>query len=197
MERPEQVSAAGARGTELAVDAARTYYHAVSATNPTQSSLLLVMRHAETAPAPPGRSDFERPLTPRGAAEAVAMGRWLHSVCPELALIACSPAQRARETAHGLLTAFPERAPQIEWERTLYLAEPTVLVGLIAAYAPRPLLLIGHNPGLAEFVQWMTGADAQMPTAALIGLALAPDDGVLRPGAARIQIQMRPAQLRQ
>lgn len=195
MEPPEQVSAAGARRTELAVYAARTYYHAVSATNPTPSALLLVMRHAEAAPAPPGRSDFERPLTPRGVAEAAAMGRWLQSVCPELALIACSPAERARETARGLLAAFPARAPQIEWESTLYLAEPTVLVGLIAAHAPRPLLLIGHNPGLAEFVQWLTGVGAEMPTAALIGLALEPDDDVLRPGAARIQLQMRPTQL--
>ena len=197
MERPEQVSPTDAPRTELAVYATQTYYHGVCAPNPTQSSLLLVMRHAEATAAPPGSSDFERPLTPRGVAEAAAMGTWLQSVCPELALIACSPAQRARETARGLLAAFPAPAPQIEWQPTLYLAEPTVLVGLIAAYAPRPLLLIGHNPGLAEFVQWMTGADAQMPTAALVGLALAPDDGVLRPGAARIQIQMRPAHLRQ
>src|SRR3546814_16242265 len=52
--------------------------------------------------------------------------------------------------------------PRVRFEPSLYLAEPPALFAIIRA-APkrcRELLLIGHNPGLEEFAQRLTGSAA-------------------------------------
>ncbi|MFC7481813.1 SixA phosphatase family protein [Luedemannella flava] len=70
---------------------------------------LAILRHAK-ADNPPGVADLDRPLTPRGHADATAAGAWLaaKAILPDLVI--CSPARRTRETWHGValgLSAAP------------------------------------------------------------------------------------------
>src|SRR5690349_19664904 len=62
---------------------------------------LVLLRHAKSE-WPEGVPDHKRPLTARGRRDATAAGRWLRAHLDDLGhgldAVACSPAQRTRET---------------------------------------------------------------------------------------------------
>ncbi len=112
---------------------------------------LLLMRHAE-ALAATGTDDHARPLTPRGQSDARRAGEALAEAgCPDFALL--SDSRRTRETfeqVQGRLgVAIPHRVL-----RELYGASPDDILAETRDVPPtiRSLLIIGHNPGIADLV---------------------------------------------
>src|SRR5688572_27313979 len=107
---------------------------------------LVLLRHAKAAH-PDGIADTDRPLTPRGHADAAAAGAWLakQQLTPDLVL--CSPARRTRETWQGVRVAMGAD-PTVRYERDLYAAGAAELLDLVRATDPavRTVLVIGHNP---------------------------------------------------
>ena len=98
---------------------------------------------------------------------------------PDLALVSASA--RTRETVALLMAHWPAPAP-LDIQRGLYLAEaPAMLEALRAAPdEARTLMVVGHNPGMADLAFNLTAAgdpDARMrmmagfPTCALAVLA--------------------------
>jgi len=94
---------------------------------------------------------------------------------PDLALVSASA--RTRETVALLMAQWPAPAP-LDIQRGLYLAEaPAMLEALRAAPdEARTLMVVGHNPGMADLVMNLTAGgdpDARMrmmagfPTCAL------------------------------
>jgi phosphohistidine phosphatase len=116
---------------------------------------LLLIRHAEAAAQAP-HGDLQRPLTARGQADAARMGAYSQTsgLVPELALV--SPARRARDTLDVMLQEF-SRKPPCEIEQLLYGAGVDVLRTLLERISPciKTLLIVGHNPGLAEFARFL------------------------------------------
>jgi phosphohistidine phosphatase len=108
------------------------------------------MRHAKAAN-PDRVADVDRPLTPRGHADATAAGPWLAGRGYVPGLVLCSPARRARETWHGVATALTE-APTVRYERRLYGTSTGDLLGAVNDVDDGigVVLLIGHNPGLSD-----------------------------------------------
>lgn len=155
-----------------------------------------IMRHAEAVPQRPGERDFDRPLLARGADEASAMGRWLRTRMPGLAAVLSSPARRARMTTEAVLAAWDETPPPVTWSPALYLAELPVLVESLEQAEASPILLVGHNPGLEELVQYLfPGGEIGMSTAALCALEVRTVDGRISRGAGTLQAHMRPDRL--
>ncbi|MFE9097534.1 SixA phosphatase family protein [Streptomyces sp. NPDC007264] len=141
---------------------------------------LVVLRHAKSA-WPAGVPDQERPLAPRGRRDAPAAGRALAETdcLPDLAL--CSTAVRARQTWE-LASAQWGTPPPVRLQSRLYAADvPDLLDSVREVPAPvRTLLLIGHNPGLADLVLTLAGdglddtlerVRAKFPTSAIAVLA--------------------------
>jgi phosphohistidine phosphatase len=104
------------------------------------------MRHAKSSWDDPGLDDHERPLNRRGRLSAQAMGDWLrrHDHLPEACI--CSTALRTRETFSGLALDCP-----VAFEPALYHATPHDLLEVLRGAKAHRILLIGHNPGIAEF----------------------------------------------
>jgi phosphohistidine phosphatase len=134
---------------------------------------LLLMRHASAGP---GADDRERPLSPQGVAELERMARALGALAargfrPERALV--SPARRTRETLDGVRTALGSLVAADAAE-ALYLASPGTLLAQLQQLpdAVSQALLVGHNPGLGELVEWLVGrAEAGVLLRAARGLA--------------------------
>jgi phosphohistidine phosphatase len=127
----------------------------------TPSKHLILLRHAS---AENGADDRLRALSRVGEAEAARLSGALmrleeRGFRPEIVL--SSPARRARETALRLLAGLP-RAPRIEEDETLYLASPGQLLNRLKALPDREpqVLVVGHNPGLAELVQLLVSGGA-------------------------------------
>ncbi|MBV9139225.1 MAG: histidine phosphatase family protein, partial [Hyphomicrobiales bacterium] len=111
---------------------------------------LLLLRHAKSA-RPAGVADHERPLAPRGLADARVMGAYLQQemLLPDLALVSTSA--RTRQTWDLLLQGLGS-VPNLRFEPRLYEASAGELASVIAEVPDeaKEVLLIGHNPGLAD-----------------------------------------------
>jgi len=114
---------------------------------------LLLLRHAK-AERGPGLEDHERPLARRGRRDAERMGaeRARRRSPPERIL--CSSSRRTRETLEEILPQLPEGITVVI-DRDLYLADPEAMLARIADVddGVRTLLVVGHNPGIAELAE--------------------------------------------
>ena len=112
---------------------------------------LILLRHAKAAPAGAG-GDHHRPLEERGREASALIGAHLKTlgVKPEILLV--SSALRTRETCQIVAEAAGLVVPTFEDD--LYLASSGVLLRRIRKTPPRAnsLMIIGHNPGLAELM---------------------------------------------
>jgi len=158
---------------------------------------LMLLRHAKSDWSMPGERDHDRPLSARGREAAPKMGAYMvrHALLPDL--IVASTAKRVVETLDLLLAAFEEK-PKVRSEPGVYEAGPNALLEIVKQ-TPRSvhsLLIIGHNPGLAELAGLLIAAGEvearqrlieKFPTAGLAVIDFALDDwGKLHPRAGRL-----------
>ena len=134
---------------------------------------LLVLRHAKSSWADSSISDWQRPLNERGLRDAPRVGTWLRerSMIPDV--IVTSDAVRARATAEAAaMTA--NYSGQIIVEPSLYPTRPNDVLAALSGIREdaRTVLVVGHNPGLEELVQRLTGEYLDVPTAAVVHIAL-------------------------
>lgn len=111
---------------------------------------LAILRHADAMPLAEG-GDLERALSSSGYEMAERMGRYFRdaALVPDLALV--SPARRTRETFEGLELGAARKF-KADFVAALYSASLETLEAILADQPKEVnfLLLIGHNPGLAE-----------------------------------------------
>lgn len=88
-------------------------------------------------------------------------------------LIVTSDAVRAHSTAEAVARSAGY-ARDIVLEPSLYLATPDTIIGVLNGLADdvESVLIVGHNPGLEDLIQALSGEEHEMPTAALAQLAL-------------------------
>ena len=147
---------------------------------------LLLLRHAKSA-WPDGVADHDRPLAPRGRQAAPLIGARLSAQGPKPDLVLVSSARRTQETFALIDAALAGVDHRIEGG--IYNASPHQLLELVReAPAEVPtLMLVGHNPGMAEFSVLLTAEGAgnaealqrlktNFPTAGLAILTFESDD---------------------
>jgi len=145
---------------------------------------LLILRHAKSSWAEDGMHDHQRPLNDRGTRDAGRMGRLLQSQGPAVTALLCSTANRARRTAEHLQAELAPQ-PAVHFLDELYHARPENCVDCVAktCHDEPCVLVIGHNPGLEEWVFDLTGHDVRFVTAALAQVELELESwSLLRPG---------------
>src|SRR5262245_31368236 len=138
---------------------------------------LLLLRHAKSSRDNPRLADFDRPLAKRGREAAPEIGQFMRQakLIPDLVL--CSTARRTQETAE-LALAELGRDPTVRLVETLYLASPEQILKAIHGVEAKTktLLVIGHNPGMAQLANHLVAGGDKMaiqhlrekyPTAAL------------------------------
>lgn len=134
---------------------------------------LLVLRHAKSSWKDEGIDDHERPLNKRGLKDAPRMGELIkeRDLVPEYIL--SSSAVRARDTAE-LVAEHCEYDGEIGGGRELYsFASEEYLEALSQVDDMyERVMVVGHNPGLEELVQWLTGVYSGLPTASLAVIRL-------------------------
>ena len=136
---------------------------------------LLLVRHAKSS-WKTAAGDFERPLNERGVMDAPLMGVRLQHFAAPADLIVTSPARRARMTAELLAAALHYDAAAIVEAEEIYQAGLEDLQGVVRRLddAFSTVLLVGHNPGITNFANWLCGAGIDsMPTAAAAVVELA------------------------
>ena len=168
------------------------------------NSRLVVMRHAKSDWYSGAPEDFLRPLSERGLGDARRMGQWMaaEAILPEW--IVSSPSRRTRET----LSLFAEAAGtdlevRTEWVDALYHSSlESILAVLKTQRQRRDLMVLGHNPGLQDLIDYLVDEGTQspafnkrFPTAAVCVLETPRRFDALKHGCARVTAHQRPKAL--
>lgn len=103
---------------------------------------LILIRHAKSAWDAPSLDDFDRPLAPRGRAEARWIGETLRQEGWSPDLILCSPAVRTRETLSLAALTAPTAFVRDIYDR---MSGDFLEVIRTNGGAARALMLVGHN----------------------------------------------------
>jgi phosphohistidine phosphatase len=167
---------------------------------------LTLLRHAKSGWDDAVARDFDRPLNPKGRKAAQVVGRHLKSLDLSFDHVVASPARRVVETIADVAAGFGA-AIDPAWDKRLYLASAATLLD-VARETPADadrLLIIGHNPGLEDFVLLLlvdgepalvTAAEEKYPTATLAELTFAVDDWAeIAPQAGTLTRFIRPRDL--
>jgi phosphohistidine phosphatase len=111
---------------------------------------LILTRHAKSSWDDPAAPDHDRRLNERGKAAAAELGIWLASRGYIPGEVLCSDAVRTQETWEGLAPALPG-TPVLLMKPALYHAGPDVMPAVLRHATEDCVMMIGHNPGIAEF----------------------------------------------
>ena len=111
---------------------------------------LILTRHAKSSWDNPATPDHDRPLNERGRAAAAELGVWLASRGYVPGEVLCSDSLRTRKTWAGLAAALPG-TPVLHLKPALYHAGPDVMLAVLRHATADCVMMIGHNPGIAEF----------------------------------------------
>jgi phosphohistidine phosphatase len=124
---------------------------------------LYILRHAKSSWATPGQKDFDRPLNDQGAADLPLMAAALQQKGYLARHIYCSPALRTRVTLHGVMAAYKEQPPAIDYRDDLYSGDLSSYVEAVRQHSPGDaVMLIGHNPMCEATASTLAGnGDAQ------------------------------------
>lgn len=136
--------------------------------------MLILMRHAKAIAKAAGQSDYDRALEVRGRREAARMAARLEGAGHSPDAVLASGARRVRETWESMVPAFSGEM-SVTFNDRLYLAEARELAAIAATAEPQAerLMVLGHNPGMASWIDRLTGAGEAFPTAAIALIELA------------------------
>jgi phosphohistidine phosphatase len=153
---------------------------------------LIVLRHAKSDWSG-HESDVHRPLAKRGRKQAPEAGRWLAANAGRIDLAVVSPATRARST-WDLAAAELDEPPVAREEERVYAASPRELLDVVRGIEERhaTVVLVGHNPGVEDLVEQLTGEWVSMVTSALAVVDLPAPWADASPGAGTLRASGRP-----
>ena len=158
---------------------------------------LLILRHAEAAPASEHVPDRHRPLTAEGAAQARRLGEAMRQRGRAFERALCASALRARETAEAVIAAGGYAA-QPELSDRLYNAAGEEMFRLLQEQkGGSRLLLVAHMPGVTELLSLLVTDEGdlslvfQAGTLAEIAIDLERWDA-LAPGAGALRLLLPP-----
>ena len=128
---------------------------------------LIVIRHGKSTWDNPQLRDFDRPLNERGRHDAPKVGQKLarSSLMPDKFI--SSPAKRAITTAFAIAEKIRFPKDEIHQDPNLYGATTSDLLQVLASLddTEKLVFLVGHNPGLTDFINSYMGFPLQiLPT---------------------------------
>ena len=118
---------------------------------------LILSRHAKSAWDQPDLQDHDRVLNPRGLRQARELGDWLASRGYDPEEVLCSSSKRTRQTWDRVESAVLATRPDVHILQRLYNSTPDTLLGAVNKATMPVVMVIAHNPGIAEFAATMVG----------------------------------------
>lgn len=140
---------------------------------------LTLVRHAKSSWKNNDLGDRERPLNARGKHDAPMMGQRIVAAGIRPSLIISSPAVRAWSTAKIIAREIGYPREFLQREKAVYLASLDSLLDVMVAQDAEfnNVLLVGHNPGLTQFANYLSpGITDNLPTAGVVAVEFDQED---------------------
>ncbi len=139
---------------------------------------IIIVRHAKSD-WETGLTDFIRPLNKRGEEDAPKMSAKLKEIGLVPDYVLCSLAKRTSETASLLLQGVFD-LDKVDYRQAIYDATFFELMNLINNEVDEKvetLLIIGHNPGVTELVEYLSASNiGWLPTCGMVCLTASVED---------------------
>jgi phosphohistidine phosphatase len=136
---------------------------------------LFILRHAKSSWKNEMLDDHNRPLNKRGKRNAPFMANLILNAGFPIQKIISSSAVRAIDTASAFADVLHLEDEDILIRKKLYHASALRTAGIVANFPEEfdTLLLVGHNPGLQEFLEnYSDWQEDNLATCALVGLRI-------------------------
>ena len=128
-------------------------------------SRLILMRHAKSSWKYPDLSDHERPLNKRGRKAAVKVAKELIRLEWTPEKLYSSDSERTKETWSRMNKHI--NGTEVEYSHKLYHSGiKKILKNIPDEPECETIMILGHNPGCADFLSYLCGEWHRMPTAA-------------------------------
>ena len=147
---------------------------------------LWLLRHGEAVEHDATAHDADRPLTERGEEQARAAGRALAALELPVHVALTSPKRRAADTARLACAALGIEPVEHEPLRSGFSADDAR--ELLLSGDDQRILVVGHNPDLAQVVADLTGARIELKKGGVVALELGG-------GAGTLLVLLRPREL--
>lgn len=124
--------------------------------SPGAAHSVILVRHAHADWPDYHGSDFDRPLTPQGEADAAATAQAIHDAGNIPALLLASPALRTRQTASIIASRLGLAEAAIVLVDSLYNGSAETLEAELcrsATSSSGTVMLVAHNPGISELAR--------------------------------------------
>lgn len=135
---------------------------------------LIFMRHAEAQMPQYGKVDKDRSITIEGMQQLDTLRLKLHGKFTGVDYVICSNAKRTRQTLEGIKSLLPANI-EIVFDDNLYQSKQETIWDMINAVDNKykGIILIAHNPGLSQAVQWIAEVNGRsVPALPTSGIAV-------------------------
>lgn len=143
---------------------------------------LFIVRHAIAKPTEAGGKDIDRELAAEGLQQSSRLGAYIYKKNTDISSIICSNAIRAIQTAEQISDQISYDIAKISIDPELYEASVRIIYNKIGEFNNdwNEVMLIGHNPVLSYFVEYMTGHHFDgMETGGIVKIYCGVDDWAL------------------
>jgi phosphohistidine phosphatase len=140
---------------------------------------LFIVRHAIAKATEAGEKDIDRELAPEGLQQSSRLGSYIYKSHTDISGIVCSSATRATQTAELISDQINFDILKIIIDPDLYEASVRILTNKVCAFNNdwNEALIIGHNPVLSYFVEYLTGHHFDgMETGSIVKISCEVDD---------------------
>lgn len=136
---------------------------------------LYILRHGKAVKPEEASTDFKRNLNKKGIAQVNQVGYILKNEKIQIDQLISSTAKRTEETTE--IANFHIQCPKLHFDKDLYLASKNEIIKILKASADgENILLIGHNFGLSDVVNYLTGNNLLLSTSMLVQINFNFDD---------------------
>lgn len=129
---------------------------------------LHLLRHAKTEQFSPSGKDFDRPLMSKGVRQSGELKHFFNSLS-SIDHVLCSSAVRTRQTLELIKW---DGMPTVLYSDELYLCSDKALLKLLwSSDLSGDILIVGHNFGISDLVNYFSDGDLELRTGGYIRLA--------------------------
>jgi len=120
---------------------------------------LFIVRHAVAKPTEAGKMDVDRILSSEGLQQSSRLGVYISKKITDMSAIVCSNAARAVQTSEQIADQINYDISKIHIDEDLYEASVRILLNKISEFNNdwKEVIVVGHNPVLSYFVEYLTG----------------------------------------
>lgn len=140
---------------------------------------MFIVRHGKARTKESGEKDQDRLLDAEGMRQSSRMGAYLYNKNTDISAIICSHASRAQQTAEQISDQISFDLSKIIIDEDLYEASVRIIMEKVKDFSNEwsEVLIVGHNPVLSYFVEYLTGHHFNgMEPASVVKIACNIDD---------------------